>query len=251
MIRCIEEYSTNAWPALQTLLQDGWVLRFANGFTRRANSVYPLYPTTLPLDEKISACEALYHAQGLPTCFKMTPASQPAGLDDALLARGYLLEAPTSVQQLDLRALPVEALADVEVAPRPSAEWLLEFGSMSGSSEQHQAAHQQILASILYPCGYAALRCQGQLASCGLAVLQDGCLGLFDIVTAPAYRRQGYASQLVSALLRWGKRQGAHTAYLQVMQDNAPALNLYASLGFQEIYPYWYRVEPGPLPTLS
>jgi N-acetylglutamate synthase len=32
-------------------------------------------------------------------------------------------------------------------------------------------------------------------------------------------------------------------AYLQVMLDNPVALNLYDSLGFKEIYKYWYRVK--------
>ncbi len=31
MIKLIEELSMNAWPALQTKLFDGWVLRFADG----------------------------------------------------------------------------------------------------------------------------------------------------------------------------------------------------------------------------
>jgi len=33
------------WPALQQRLYDGWVVRFARGHTRRANSVNPLYPS--------------------------------------------------------------------------------------------------------------------------------------------------------------------------------------------------------------
>ena len=43
MIQEIEELSMNAWPSLQTLLLDGWVLRFAAGYTRRANAVCPLF----------------------------------------------------------------------------------------------------------------------------------------------------------------------------------------------------------------
>jgi len=42
-IRSVEERSLNAWPSLHQMLYDGWVLRFSNGYTRRANSVSPIY----------------------------------------------------------------------------------------------------------------------------------------------------------------------------------------------------------------
>jgi len=37
--RLIEELTLNAWPPLETLLFDGWILSFSDGYTRRANSV--------------------------------------------------------------------------------------------------------------------------------------------------------------------------------------------------------------------
>ncbi len=73
----LEELSMNAWPALKTHLYDGWVLRFANGYTKRANSVHPIYSSTLPVGEKITFCEGLYGREGLPTVFKLTHASRP------------------------------------------------------------------------------------------------------------------------------------------------------------------------------
>jgi ribosomal protein S18 acetylase RimI-like enzyme len=47
----------------------------------------------------------------------------------------------------------------------------------------------------------------------------------------------------MKALLSWGQEGGAESAYLQVMRDNGPAIRLYEKLGFEEIYPYWYRVK--------
>lgn len=41
-----EELQMNALPSLQTILYDGWVLRFAKGYTNRANSVNPIYEGT-------------------------------------------------------------------------------------------------------------------------------------------------------------------------------------------------------------
>ena len=102
MIRSIEELSMNAWPALQTLHYDGWVVRFSAGYTRRGNSVYPLYPSRIDLDEKIQTCESLYRARNLPVVFKLTGASTPEDLDACLDVHGYRVDSLTSVQLLDL-----------------------------------------------------------------------------------------------------------------------------------------------------
>lgn len=40
----IAEISLNAWCSLQQNLDDGWILRFADGYTKRVNSVNPIYP---------------------------------------------------------------------------------------------------------------------------------------------------------------------------------------------------------------
>ncbi len=70
MIRFIEELSLSALPALETIYLDGWVLRFADNYTRRANSINPLYPGTRTLDENLREAEALYRAAASGWCSK-------------------------------------------------------------------------------------------------------------------------------------------------------------------------------------
>jgi ribosomal protein S18 acetylase RimI-like enzyme len=241
LVQAIEEHSLNAWPAFQTLLVDGWVLRFADGYSRRANSVTPLYPSRGDSAEKIRACERLYADKGLPAIFKL--ATEGAGTLDALLAqRGYPSEARTSVQVLRLSEWPVDEVPEVKSSSLAAPEWVALHG-VSGASPERQAIHARILAQIVLPRNFAAIEQAGRIIACGLGVAHAGLLGIFDLVVDPAHRRQGYAERLMAGLLAWGRQAGAHTAYLQVMLDNQPALRLYAKLGFREAYQYWYRVK--------
>jgi GNAT superfamily N-acetyltransferase len=243
MIRSLEEVSLNAWPSIQTMLLDGWVLRFGNGYTRRANSVNPLYPSTEETVAKIRTCEQLYGVRGLRSVFKITPVSQPQGLDAVLATAGYQHEAATSVQLLDLNGRCDEIASDVVLYDDVTEEWFEAYCAMSDVSQQLHSVARQLLGLLVPPRRLALLRRGDQAIACGLGVLQGAFLGLFDIVVAEEARHQGHARRLVGSLLAWGEGEGAGTAYLQVMLANKPALSLYARLGFQESYQYWYRVK--------
>lgn len=243
MIHTLEELAMNAWPALQTLLCDGWVLRLANGYTKRANSVHPLGAPRQPLETQIATCEAIYRARGQRAVFKLTPASRPAELDAALAARGYRLDSPTSVQTVALEHCAASAAPHVRWENHPSPEWQAAFCSLSRVEARHQQTLGHMLANLVPAACFASLRAGDEVIACGMAVSERGFVGLFDIVVAEEQRRQGYGRQLVTSLLAWGREQGAHTAYLQVMLNNPPALRLYAGLGFAEVYRYWYRIQ--------
>jgi GNAT superfamily N-acetyltransferase len=242
-IRHLEELSLNAWPALQTAVYDGWLLRFADGYTRRANSVNPLYPGALDPVEKIRRCEAIYAARGQDTVFKLTDAAEPADLDARLERCGYRREAPTSVQTVDLGALALPPSVDAAGAGAVTDAWLADFCRLNRVAERHRPTMRRMLGGLIPAACFMALRDGHETVAVGLAVRDGGHVGLFDIVTAPERRGQGFGTALVHQLLAWGKAGGAHTAYLQVMRDNAPALRLYARLGFRERYGYWYRVK--------
>ena len=243
MIRFLEELSLSALPALETVYLDGWVLRFADGYTRRANSINALYPGSRSLDDNLREAEELYRRHGQRVVFKLTPASLPAGLDEALAERGYALEAPTSVQTLDLTAAPALTVGPTALSEQVTDDWLAAGYALSAVTARHLPTLRQMLARLAPPASFASLRVDGCVVSQGLGVYQSGWVGLYDIATHPEHRGRGHARQLINDLLAWAAGRGAHSAYLQVMLSNAPALRLYERMGFREQYQYWYRVN--------
>lgn len=55
-----------------------------------------------------------------------------------------------------------------------------------------------------------------------------------NIVTAPGYRRQGYASQVVSSLTREHRRHGRRV-FIQVLKQNRNAVAFYKHMGFETV----------------
>jgi GNAT superfamily N-acetyltransferase len=245
----LEAASLCAWPALRNIILDGWVVRFAQGYTRRANSVTALFHSRLDVRRKIAVCEGLYHAQGLPPIFRLTPFSAPAGMDELLAQRGYAMLAASLVLHCDLSAWQPTGRADALCVLLPLAVWLEQFAHLqnSDSAPTGHHLHAALLQRVRSPClPMVALDADGQVVACALGVLTGDCCGLFDLFCAPTHRRQGHATRLLLALLQAARQHGAHHAYLQVMQHNSEARRLYARLGFRRAYAYWYRQAPAP-----
>ncbi|MCL1964732.1 MAG: GNAT family N-acetyltransferase [Firmicutes bacterium] len=237
-----EELSLNAHPALQTQLYDGWVLRFANGYTSRANSVNLLYPSALDPQTKITACEEQYFAQGLPAAFKLTDGAGP-GMDALLARRGYTLATPAYVMKMDLRGRTFESDSFVSTSYADKA-WLVAYFTFSNyHGTAKTTAARQILKNNKNSMICGRIVKDGLPVACGSSVVERGYAGLLNIVVDAPRRGKGYGRGLCESLLAESKRLGAHTAYLQVARENEKAVSLYTKLGFTTIYSYWYRVK--------
>lgn len=237
----IEEISLNSWPALQQMYYDGWVLRFSKGYTKRANSINILSASEMALETKVMYCEQIYSAQALPAIFRLNSLTGQT-LDAILQEQGYQVRDQTSVQAIDLSALACEVGAGIEIWNDRIEDWMLAFAKLQGWGSDGNPIHEKMVKRILSRKFLVIRQDSGIVVSCGLGVLEDGHLGIFDMVTDTAQRNRGFGKQVVSALLALGKHQGASQAYLQVVKKNVPALRLYAGFGFQAIYDYWYRV---------
>lgn len=237
-LRRLEELGLNSSAPPGQLLYDGWLMRMLPGQAKRARSVNAVYPSRLPLPEKIACCAQAYKSRGLPLIFRITPFSEPANLDSTLAQMGFARFDTTAVETA---AIDRSRLGPDMTQALALEDWVHAVGSLRGSPESYRMAHLKRLQASPLPCRALVLRQGGEVLATGLTIAEDGWAGLFDIVTASAARRRGYGRHMVAGLLHAASDLGAQHAYLQVDADNVPARRLYAHFGFSERYRYWYR----------
>jgi ribosomal protein S18 acetylase RimI-like enzyme len=248
----IEGAHAETWPAIETWAYDGWQLRFARGYTRRANSITTTERGTRPLEIKIVACEAVYEARHIAPVFRLPSTAEIAETDGALQSRGYAKADKTSIRVAALDT-PLPPRGDeINVARRLTDEWLNHQIDWNGLDAGRRAAFAAIAGGIRRPAAFALLWSGAVAVAAGLAVRQGELVCLHSIITAPTQRGRGFGRALTRGLLRWSQTHGATLAWLQVVKSNAAALHLYNALGFgREIYRYHYRARPGDAVTPS
>ena len=229
-----------AWPAtVSTRVDGGWVLRATPGLDRgRSNHALTpcreLDPAEIP--EAIARVEAFARRHRIHTGIQVSPVSLHGVLEDDLDRRDWNRRWPVLV----LAGGPVgDEPADglpVERTDRVTPEWLAAWSRCEPGRDVE--AHARTVFPRL--AGRATFARLDEVAV-GIAVEEDGIVGLFCLAVDPEHRRAGLGTAMVRSLLAGTT---ASTAYLQVEESNAPAIGLYARLGFTEAYRYRHRVAP-------
>jgi len=289
-IRKLEEMAANGHVALNVMQYDGWLLRFSNGYTFRANSVSILYAPIVDakregersasgdvgsfvacgtesgkLVEKVEFCEKQYKKQGLPCVFKVT--EEDRAFSDFLESRGYEVITPSYIMVLNDLALatPTELASDAlqacsELSPfaenetssqqsypgeiqfwETPAEWLPSYFKIHEITDfRDQKTFREMLDKVLVDTIYCSLSYKGKVAACASAAIEDGYMLLQNVIVSKEFRGHGLGEKICRSIIAKAGENGAHHAYLQVLQTNDIALNLYEKIGFQKVYSYWY-----------
>jgi GNAT superfamily N-acetyltransferase len=246
----IEDAGINASAPREQLWVDGWLVRFSPGKAKRARCIQAVAAGRMSVDAKLERCLALYAKVGLRPYVRVTPFSQPEGLDAKLAVLGMERIDDTRVMVAALEsgsAAIVDArdVAGVRLEQCDSdsyAEWV---GAQRGSSAAERMAHAERLRAS--PVDYRAsllIDSTGTPVAGGQVAIEADLVGLYDVFTAESARGRGLARTLCGRMLRRAASEGVRTAYLQVEASNATARRVYQGLGFADAYAYHYRSPP-------
>jgi ribosomal protein S18 acetylase RimI-like enzyme len=243
----IEDAGLNASAPPQQRWVDGWLVRFSPGKAQRARCINAVADGRGSLSEKLASCQAVYRAAGLRLLFRITPFSQPSGLDGWLAQRGYQRFGDTHVMVCSSLPRQVEEAApegffieDVE-----SEAYAHIVGEFRGTPLAGRLAHAERLRHSPVPYHGLVLRAaDGQVLACGQYAIEGDLVGLYDVFTAAQSRGKGLSRWLCAQLLVHAREQGARIGYLQVDAGNQAARAVYRRLGFVDGYQYHYRALP-------
>jgi len=248
----IEDAGINASAPPQQRWVDGWLVRYSPGKAKRARCINPVAAGRMPLEAKLAICRRLYEEVGLPVMVRVTPFSQPEGIDGQLAALGFERLEETCVmvsrRWSDSLSLPLPVGYRIEALSQPDLAETV--GLFRGTPLAQREAHAERLQKSPVPFGaFAVLDRNGIAVACGQYALEDDLAGIYDVFTAEHERASGLASALCRHLLDVATTRGARIAYLQVEQTNSSAQRIYERLGFETAYAYHYRAAPTSAPT--
>lgn len=241
-IKSIEYMLMRSFPALKQEVYDGWILRYSNGYTKRANSISPYYESFFELEEKFEYCENYFRRKGLEVTYKLLEDNNCLEIDRELEKRGYERGEEVSVQEASLEGVKF-VMTDLHMESEFSEYWFEFFVRERNLNELEADTLREILKKNDDKNFYVFKKDEDRIIAGGLGVIEEDRLGIYNIYVCPTARGKGYGKEVVKRIMVEGRRRNIDYAYLQVEKTNLNAINLYSKLGFKEIYKYWYRIK--------
>ena len=237
-IAALERATLDAVAPQTVEAMDGWLLPMDTSTIGRAKSAVPLRHTQLQTSD-IAAIEARYAARGVPAAYRLTDDPALGALHSDLRSRGYCAEQPTLFQVArteDLLQLQAGVPAQVDADAHPNWAAVYTAPGFDPIDGQHRIAALTRSTSAMY----AHITQDGAPVAAGVGAYSQGWASIHGMRTVVAQRGQGLARSILRALAQEAQARGIARFFLQVEEENAGAIALYAKAGFTTAWRYHY-----------
>lgn len=240
-VRRFEAAGFRAWPASSVHYDGTWVIRLTAGHpAKRLNSINPLDPGDCDnLTERIARASRRFESYGRPSIFRMSPLGGDfitAFLDQ----EGWSRFSESVVMSANLAAIDFDRVIDL-IPIRDMPRFIGAAMVVHDFEPSIRPGLSEIVTSIEPESGLFLLEDGDRPVASAICVHDGDLAGLFEVATASTERGRGHGRRVVLSALKWARLRGARVGWLQVEADNAAAIALYRSLGFQPVYTYHYR----------
>jgi GNAT superfamily N-acetyltransferase len=202
---------------------------------RLFNSV--LFASVPDVAEAVQRASDVYRKLERPWCWIVGPRSQPAALNEQLLAAGFTHshDTPCMAAELSGATFPPNPRVS-DVTDSESFEIWLDvvargFGMPAAAVEPFRDLHKAVGWQNV-PVRYFYASLDGEPAACSMNFYGGGVCGIYCVATVPESRRQGLGEAVVNRCLAAAAVDGYTSA---VLQSSSMGLPLYEKLGFRKV----------------
>jgi len=234
-LAALEASSYRTWTADESDVVAGWHVTATAGLSRRVNSARDLGGAIVDV-AALAALGEWFGERGLPLVVRETAMMSTDTSKAVRELWGFDAIDETRVM---VGSVARSERGRVRVVPPDDADFQAELYALNGRTDGDAVTLHRIYSRIADRGAGLWMPDQG-----AAVVVSDGprC-AVFSLAVADGQRRQGIATRLMDAASRWAGEQGGSEVFVQVAGTNCPAIELYRSLGFEEIYRYRYLVS--------
>jgi GNAT superfamily N-acetyltransferase len=219
----------------------GWLLPFDQSTIGRARSAVPLHHAAQDT-HIVQTIVDRYTAHQLPAAFRLADVASLSGIHQALRRRGFTPQQPTLVQIGSARHMrgvfDEHTNTPVTVTERPTPQWSAVY--TAPGFDAVDGAHRVQALSRSAAVVFASIADEQGPVAAGTASFSHGWASVHGMRTLERARGRGLAGCALAALAKQAIARGVDRLFLQVDENNAPALALYQRAGFQTAWRYHY-----------
>ena len=230
----IEHTAYETWTADEQAEIGGWTVTSNGGFTRRVNSANVVGSADTSLATR-DAIRAWLAERGAPLAVRVTPLVDPETVVAVESTWGLDRIDWTPVLSMEVPPHGGDAFG-VQVMPASDERFTADLVEFNNRSDTSLPAWKRIIERL--GDSGAGLWIPG--TAVGIVAIHGPIAAVYSVAVHPDFRRQGCGSMIMAAATRWAASRGAERIALQVFGTNEPALAMYDSLGYEEIYRYSY-----------